>query len=320
MKKNLLRKIERFIPPPTEILNQYKRQDVFRCTHETHMHFNNTVSVYHVLKKKKCYPQGCIYFKWKCKKLNKGEPCPRKYKHVGRICTNCRYFYDVKVIKRPEVILPQKDFEQFLKDLKVFENWLNENRGRLVEFSGVINSIKPQYSLRKDTKRNFIHFDGFILNFLEGSINLKLFHDFIYVTASSKIQRKFRFAKADSVNFSGYFGVENGSIVLQKIRSIEVLKRGEPCFWTESRARVVQRTGSILRHQLDKCYACDKGTLLSIKSEKKALNEESRRKMFCLEGVEEPEWCGYSLYKNLELYQCPIGDEPFIRDFQKSPQ
>ena len=309
MNKNLLRKIDLLYPPTTEIINQYKRQEVFRCTHETHLHFNSAVSVHHVLKVKKCYPRGCIYFKWRCKKLNKGERCPRKYKHVGRPCSSCSYFYDVKVIKRPEIILPQKEFEQFQKDFKAFESWLNNHRGRLVEFSGRINSVKPRYSLKMTSKKPSVFFEGFLLNFLESSINTTPFRDFIYVTISSRMQARLRFAKGDSVCLSGYLTVTNGSVVLRNVRGIEMLERGDPCFWTESRARVARQTGSILSYQSEKCYTCDKGILLHIRSDD-AQAESSGRRMFCLEGMEDPQWCCYSLKKNLRLHGCPVDNEP----------
>ena len=56
MNKNLLRKLEMLSPPPRELINQYKRRDVFRCSHESHLHFKSAVSVFHVIKEKKCYP------------------------------------------------------------------------------------------------------------------------------------------------------------------------------------------------------------------------------------------------------------------------
>lgn len=309
MNKNLLRKIDLLSPPHREIINQYKRQEVFRCTHETHLHFNSAVSAHHILKVKKCYPQGCIYFKWKCKKLNKGAPCPKKYKHVGRTCFNCRYFYDIKVIKRPEVILPLKEFEQFKKDFKAFENWLKSHQGRLVEFSGMINSVKPRYSLKMTSGKTYVFFEGFLLNFLESSINATPFRDFIYVPISSRMQARFNFAKGDSVSLSGYFTVKNGSIVLQKVRGIEILERGDTCFWTESRARVAQRTGSILKYQSEKCFSCDKGILLHIRSDD-AQRKGSGRRMFCLEGVEDPQFCYYSLQRNLMSHECLMDNEP----------
>jgi len=305
MNKNLLRKIDLLAPFEHGLINQYKRQDVFRCTHETHAHFNSTVSVYHVLKEKKCYPGGCFYFRWKCHKLNKGEQCPRKYKHVGRDCSQCRHFYDIKVIKKPEIMLAQNDFRQFQYDLKAFETWLAGKVDRLVEFSGCINSVKPRYSLREGARRPRVVLEGFLLNFLEGSINARLVRDFIYVPISLGHQKRFHFAKGDCLQGRGFFAVVRGTFIVNLIRGIELESRGLACFWNESRALVAQKTGAILRRQADKCYACDKGILLENKGEAGAFLK-LRRRMFCLEGIKDPEWCSYPLQKVLDYAACPL--------------
>lgn len=308
MNKNLLRKLESLAPLPGKLKNQYKRQDVFRCTHETHLHFNSAVSVYHVLKAKACWPEGCIYFQWKCRKLNRGEPCPRKYKHVGRACASCQNFFDVKIIKKPEILLPHREFEQFQKDLKFFEDWLGRHRGREVEFSGIINSIKPRYRLKTTAKKSYVVGAGFMVNFLEGFINTDAFHDFVYVPVSTGLQQKFHFAKGDDLSFTGQFNVSQGLVILEKIRGIEIARRGEPCFWTESRARVAQRSGSLLPYQAAKCYACDKGILLNV-TEEDTSRRPVRHRMFCLEGVEDPQWCWYAVQKILMLDACPHEEE-----------
>ena len=300
MNKNLLRKLDLFSPVPGDNKNQYKRQDVFRCKHEAHNRFDSVVSVYHVLKEKECYPEGCIYFKWKCKLLDKGSICPRKYKHVGRACSSCRNFYDIKVFKKPEVILAKENFTNFQKDLKEFESWLMRNMGKLVEFSGSINSVKPGLSLEAGSKKYRLIFNGFLLNFLECWINSTHFQDFIYVPISSRQQGRFGFAKGDEVLFRGYFTVMDGSVVIRSIKSVEIIERGEPCFWTESRARVAQRTGSVLIHQEEKCYSCDKGILLNVGSDDLSV-KGPRRMMFCLEGVQDSKLCCYALKKNLKL-------------------
>lgn len=55
--------------------NQYKRLDVFRCKLDFHEAFDGKVSVYHVLKVKRCLHEGCFYFKWHCRLLEKGARC-----------------------------------------------------------------------------------------------------------------------------------------------------------------------------------------------------------------------------------------------------
>gem|GEM_PF-4997594 len=44
------------------LINQYKRQDVFRCSHQAHFRFESNVSVYHVLKEKNVFPKDASIF------------------------------------------------------------------------------------------------------------------------------------------------------------------------------------------------------------------------------------------------------------------
>ncbi len=304
MNKNLLRLIEQHSQPKTAFVNQYKRHDVFRCNQESHRHFNNTVSVYHVLKVKKCYPQGCTYFRWKCRKFNKGEPCHKKFKHVGRPCFSCKSFYDIKEINRPETILSFEQFKQFQAELNEFENWLYGLQGRQVDFSGIINSIKPRYFLQQSKYRHKVLLDGFLLNSCDCMINLNIFQDLVYLPVSIFMQNRYKFSKGDSLFFQGYFTVRDGAIIINKIRGIEIQDKAGDAFWTESRARVAQRTGSLLTYQSAQCHACDKGVLLRV-APGNAENRNGSRALFCLEGITDPSLCCYNLKKNLQQYECP---------------
>ena len=95
---SLVDKLDRqLIKHKEKMKNQYKRTDIFRCVHDVHQKFQNRISVYHILKEKQCYPQGCFYFRWRCKQLNKKNKCYRGFFHVGRKCFGCRDFYDEKI-------------------------------------------------------------------------------------------------------------------------------------------------------------------------------------------------------------------------------
>jgi len=303
MNRNLLRLIENHFSSKSELINQYKRHDIFRCTHDSHSKFNHAVSVYHVLKVKQCYPDGCTYFRWKCKNLNKGISCPKKYRHVGRLCFSCRSFYDVKEVNRPEIIVPHAQFEQFQGEFKEFENWLEKHAGRQVEFSGTISSVKPEYLLRKVKKSSHVLLKGFLLTFTNCSINNLPFSDYIYAPVSISMQNRCSFSSGDVVFCSGYFTVNNGMIILRKIRSIETLDKKPTACWTESQARVIQRTGTILPYQLAKCHACENGTLLHVFHDGDSLPQS--RALFCLEGVSDPELCGFKVKKLLTQTACP---------------
>ncbi len=304
MKKELLRKFELYLPAGEPIINEYKRQDVFVCSHESHNHFKDTVSVYHVLKKKGCFPDGCINFLWKCKRLEKGLSCKRKFKHVGRNCSNCKFFYDVKLIKKPKIVLTDEKFAEFKKKIKRFEEWAAINSRRFTEFVGTINSVKPHFNLKVDSDRRSLGFQGFLLNFSKGSFDADVFNDFIYIVVSPGMQKKFCFAKGDVISCFGNIDFEKGSLVLRNIRDIDIIDRGEPCYWNESRARSVQRTGAVLNTQSEKCYECDRGSLLFIESND---CEKSRQKrvMYCFNGCVDPAFCFYHLNRSLKIEKNP---------------
>ncbi len=127
------------------LVNQYKRQDVFRCSHKAHFRFEKSVSVYHVLKEKKCFPEGCIWFLWKCHLLNKGNSCPKGYQHVGRNCFSCKNYFEEKINYQPEILLNEEQHKRFKQELEEFEEWLNTSAGKWVEFSGEVFSVKPHF-------------------------------------------------------------------------------------------------------------------------------------------------------------------------------
>ena len=95
--------------------NPYKSTEIFRCVHESHQGYKNKISVYHILKARSCYPEGCIYFRWRCKLLNKKKKCHRGYRHVGRNCFGCKEFYDEKIHNFPELQVSQDEYKDFLK-------------------------------------------------------------------------------------------------------------------------------------------------------------------------------------------------------------
>ncbi len=305
MNKNLLRLLESHVPPKSALVNIYKRQDIFRCMHDSHDRFNNAVSVYHVLKVKKCYPGGCTFFRWKCRNLNKGKPCPRKFSHVGRLCFSCRDFYDVKEVNRPEFIPGEKEYQHFQDDLRRFEDWLESVQGKQVELSGSITSVKPEYVLQKGKNRYQVLLHGFILTLNNCFINSTIYQDTVYAPVSIGAQNRFNFARDDSVDCRGYVTLSSGMIIIRNVKAVEVTAKKSPVFWTESRARVVQKTGVVLPQQCPTCYACDRSSLLQVLSD--IAPADRPRALFCFEGVTEPELCGYRAQRILMNY-CP-GDE-----------
>ena len=286
-------------PLSKTIINHYKRHDIFKCVHQSHANFGHRVSVYHVLKTKKCYPEGCIYFNWRCRLLNKGKPCSKKFKHVGKNCFNCKEFYDEKEIFKPELLLSKVEYQKFIRDLNLFEDWLEELRGKEIDFSGTINSLKPSFCKNDNHRNNQLTFDGFLINFEEGYINLDHFDDFIYAKISSKMQHRYNFCKGDKVNFYSRFNEKDGRIILSRLNRIDIEKKAANETWTESKAHLAKRTGTIIPIQYETCLNCDKGSLLDIISESKR-----ERMLFCLEGIRDPQFCSYTISKLLLADSC----------------
>ena len=106
--------------------NIYKLPGVFRCNHESHRHFNSELSPYYILSEKNCYPDGCVYFKWKCRLLSKQKICFRGFSYVGKKCSNCRYFYEEKQHFSPQYIYSEKKSSRFVEEFEAFEQWVSD--------------------------------------------------------------------------------------------------------------------------------------------------------------------------------------------------
>jgi hypothetical protein len=284
---------------PKVLINQYKRQDVFQCSHKAHYRFEKNVSVYHVLKEKKCYPEGCIYFLWKCHLLNKGNSCPKGYKHVGRDCFSCKNYFDEKVVYQPEKVLDSEQHKKFERDLEEFEGWLDENVGRWVEFSGTVNSVKPHFRKIRLGSKETLSFPGFLISFNEGYLDRVFFQDHIFVTTSRRTQQNLKFAKGDEVEFQARIRTDRGRIVLDRIRYVDFQNKEEGKSWTLSQALVAKNTGKEIDCQPEKCMMCENGCLLDV-VEKTDRSSGVRRHLFCMAGMENPEECVYHLAKKIK--------------------
>ncbi|MGA1845017.1 MAG: hypothetical protein ACMUIS_10695 [bacterium] len=274
------------------MINQYKRFDVFRCTHESHQDFGNVVSVYHVLREKECYPHGCVYFKWRCRLFDQRLPCPRSYRHVGRKCASCGEYYDEKVIKRPQLMLSPPDYERFLDELREFEQWLRMHKGKESNCIATITGVKPRFVVNHRYDRNRLSLQGFLLTFREGFIGLTHCEDTFYALVSPSLQGRLRLSRGDRIEFRGTLRLDRGRFILHHLRGIEVEERGEGDAWTIAGARQAQFRGTMYDQQYEKCIQCPYGALVDI--QETALspgNGSRRRKLLCLKGIENPEYC-----------------------------
>ena len=284
------------------MINQYKRLDVYRCKLQSHETFAGRVSVHHVLKVKRCLPDGCFYFKWRCRLLDKGATCKKGYKHAGKNCQGCRYFVDEKIHKVPVLLLSGAEFERFELELEDFENWLESNLGRRLEVYGRVNFVGPL--LRKDVyhNRSRVSLRGFLVNFAECYLGRTHFEDLVYLSLSPGAHARLELARGDLLEFEAELTLDNGRLVLVKPRSVEFVERAESRSSPDTgEALVAARTANVVGEQSDRCLSCERGRLVDVARHGRTSGPRISRQLFCLEGVGDPELCCYRALKELGI-------------------
>jgi len=283
------------------MINQYKRLDVFRCKVDSHDSFHGTVSVYHVLKVKRCMPEGCFYFKWRCRLLEGGGTCRKGYKHPGKNCSNCRFYYEEKIHKVPSVQLTETAYREFLLELENFEDWLAENLGRRLEVYGRVNFIGPLLVKILYPKTSRVSLKGYLVNFAECYLGTTHFEDFVYLRLSSKSQQRLRLARGDLVEFEAELTLDEGRLVLVHPRRFEFIERSGQEFAPELSEAIVQaRTATVVNDQSERCLTCERGRLVDV-IDSSGNGRGLTRELFCLEGVRDPSTCCYAGLKSLRI-------------------
>jgi hypothetical protein len=270
--------------------NVYKRHDVFRCSQEAHREFDGRVSVYHVLREKSCYPQGCLYFVWHCVRMEKGVPCIKGYSYVGRACRGCTYYDEEKVHLQPERMLEADAYERFLEELDDFETWLEENRYRRLNIQGRIKSIKPWFQQVLYHEERQIRLRGYILVFRTGFIGMTHFEDTFYVRVSESLMKHMNFVQKMKVEMTGELREDRGRIVIHRPKRVEIIKPGWGRPWTRDKALVAVRTATLLKQQHESCISCRWGALADV-TDRREREERRYRNLYCLKGIAVPEGC-----------------------------
>lgn len=284
----------------TILRNSYKRQDVFRCFHEAHQGFGSVVSAYHVLEEKHCYPSGCLWFSWRCRKIGKRHGCPRGFGHVGRECFSCPEFYEERVIHRPEVALTKEGFEAYQEELREFRWWLSQNLGRRLPFQGVVNAVKPRFSVTQGRSRERLSLSGFLLGFREGFFGNSRMEDRFYGIAGDRLIQRLGIVPGTELEGEATLMMDRGRLILERLSRLEVLTsgKGTPLSWSET--LISQTTATVFAGQPERCFACPKGTLLDAWDG----NQVLRHRVACLDGRPDPKDCSYAaelLLADLEL-------------------
>ena len=282
------------------MINQYKRLDVFQCDQDAHRHFQGRVSVYHVLKEKGCYPQGCLYFLWRCSRFEKGRPCVHKYKYVGKNCKGCTYYLEEKVHLQPECLLSDQAYSDFLEELEGFEAWLEQVRFKRLPIAGRITIVKPWFERIVYPGENRKKLRGYLLVFKRGFIGMDAFDDTFYVRVSERLMQRFRFIPKMKVEFTGELREDHGRIVIHKPGSVEILSKGWGKLWKRHSALVAVRTATCFSRQPESCMQCPWGALADTMDHTE--NPPRRyRSLYCLKGIADPDYCYIRVRKRAKI-------------------
>ncbi len=274
---------------PRELANAWKRRGVFACSHAAHEDFAGSVSPYHVLREKRCFPQGCVYFRWRCRRLEKGQSCKRRFTHAGRLCRGCREYEEEKVHQQPRLLLPPGAWHEFRRELEAFEDWFDAAVGREFEASGEVAGVKPSFVREVDAGER-VRFRGFLLVLRDAYLGRTLLRSAAYARVSRRAQERHEFREGDVVEFRATVGEDRGRIVLDRVRAVEVLSRGPGRVWTFSDGLVARHTATAFRRQPERCLQCPSGTLLDVHQET-GDGERRYRRLLCLDGAAAPEAC-----------------------------
>jgi len=282
------------------VKNAYKNLSIFKCVHEAHSGFENQMSVHHILNKKGCFPHGCFHFKLECKLFKQGKPCYRGYKKMGRNCNGCRHFYDEKIYNRSELQISEEEYKEFQRELDEFEDWLEDHKNREHEINGKVDGVKPLFRKRTYHNGESFSFNGFLLVFRNIFIGLTHMEDFVYARVSAKTYASLKLGRGDVVDAKATLTLDNGRLVMKRLRRIDVEDRGEPPIWNESSALVARESATLMPHQPEGCVKCPFGALVDVEDFK---HDETKnyRQLYCLQGVKDYRICPvYHTYSELK--------------------
>ncbi len=269
--------------------NPWKRVGVFACDHLAHQDFAGMVSPYHVLREKRCFPRGCIYFRWRCRRLEKGKPCKRKFRHVGRLCRGCREYDEEKVHQQPRLLLTPGQWLDYRRELEAFEAWFDETVGRRVEVTGEVAEVKPSFVREVDAGTR-VRYQGFLVVLAGAHLDWTRIDAPVYLKVSGSAQDRHAFRAGDRIECVATLGQDRGRIVLGRVGRVEVMERGQGRVWTAAEGLAAKHTASTFSCQPEACLRCPDGTLLDVFQDAGGVVRHYRR-LLCLEGLSSPELC-----------------------------
>ena len=280
-----------------EIRNPYKRRDVFTCAQEAHARFGGRVSVYHVLKEKQCYPDGCLYFLWRCIRKEKGESCIHKYKYIGRNCKGCTYYWEEKVHFQPQCLVDEKTMADLMEQIESFESWLQSVRYKRLAIAGKIHTVKPWFEKTQTSQQNRLLFKGYLLILKTGHIQFDHYADAIYVRISEAHMRDHAFQSGMKLECHGEVREDRGRLVIHRPGQFEITGHGRGMLWSKEKALAQMKTAALHEEQPEQCLQCPWGILMDV-HETSSGGEIFFRHLYCLKSIESADACYvYALHK-----------------------
>ena len=267
--------------------NFYKQNDIFICKHDTHKHFSSKMSVYHILEEKKCYPDGCVYFRWKCKILAKKKKCHRNFSTVGKHCFSCTHFYEEKIHQFPQFKINEIEKNNFFEQYSEFGEWIDSLENKRVFCEGTINSILPDFTVNKKNEKLNIGINGFLVTFNEGFIEDQHFEDSFYLHVDSMQQNKFNLRENDEIEFKAILKIIDGRLELFYAKHFNFYLRGKSKPLLRSDLLVSLNSAITFEIQHQKCKSCGFSVTPRIHNN----NSGKNRVLICSKGINDPEFC-----------------------------
>jgi len=265
----------------------FKQNNIFVCKHDTHKHFSSKISVYHILEEKKCFPDGCVYFKWKCKVLAKKKKCHRNFSTVGKHCFSCKYFYEEKIHQFPELVVEGKNKQDFFNDYNEYCDWISSIENKQVFCEGTVQSVVPDFLINKKNGKPGLGLKGFLIIFQEGFIDNQHFEDTFYLHVDTMYQNKLRLRENDEIEFKAIVKEIDGKIELFSPRCFNFYLRGNSKPLLRSDLIVSLKTATTFNVQHEKCKKCGFSVIPKIQNNTSGKN----RILICCKGIQEPENC-----------------------------
>jgi hypothetical protein len=245
------------------------------------------MSPFYILNEKQCFPDGCVYFHWKCRLLAKKKTCFRGFTHVGKKCFNCKYFYEEKRHQYPELIIQKEEPISFIDQFSEFEEWIYNLKSKRVACEGTVAGITPDLSLKHYGNRQNISAHGFLIRFNEGFIDDHLLEDPFYLSISAMSQNKLLLRTGDNIEFEANLIVDRGRLKFIKSGRFQFYERGIEKPMRKNDVLVALQTYTIQENQPEKCKACTYGMLVDMEN---STNGPSRATI-CLQGIVDYRYC-----------------------------